>query len=108
MLIRLTGFPLKTCGNDKQKQPFKIVILGLDTGIQGISNLNTKDPKYLLTATLLVISVTLVLPFISVGRKLFGFTALPLSFLILMGVIIASYIISAEVAKKVFYKKVRF
>jgi len=23
MLIRLTGFPLKTCGNDKQKQPFK-------------------------------------------------------------------------------------
>lgn len=64
--------------------------------------------KYLLTATLLVISVTLVLPFISVGRKLFGFTALPISFLVLMGVIVALYIISAEVAKKVFYKKVKF
>ena len=64
--------------------------------------------KYLLTATLLVISVTLVLPFISVGRKLFGFTALPISFLVLMGVIVALYIISAEVLKKVFYKKVRF
>jgi len=64
--------------------------------------------KYLLTATLLVISVTLVLPFISVGRKLFGFTALPISFLILMGVIVALYIISAEVLKKVFYKKVKF
>ncbi len=64
--------------------------------------------KYLLTATLLVISVTLVLPFISVGRKLFGFTALPISFLVLMGVIVALYIISAEVVKKVFYKKVKF
>ena len=64
--------------------------------------------KYLLTATLLVISVTLVLPFISVGRKLFGFTALPLSFLVLMGIIVALYIISAEVLKKVFYKKVKF
>ncbi len=41
--------------------------------------------KYLLTATLLVISVTLVLPFISVGRKLFGFTALPISFLVING-----------------------
>jgi Mg2+-importing ATPase len=64
--------------------------------------------KYLLTATLLVISFTLVLPFISVGRKLFGFTALPISFLVLMGVIVALYIISAEVLKKVFYKKVKF
>jgi Mg2+-importing ATPase len=64
--------------------------------------------KYLLTATLLVVSVTLVLPFISVGRKLFGFTALPISFLVLMGVIVALYIISAEVLKKVFYKRVRF
>jgi Mg2+-importing ATPase len=64
--------------------------------------------KKLLTATLLVISVTLVLPFISVGRKLFGFTALPISFLVLMGVIVALYIISAELVKKVFYKKVKF
>ncbi|MFZ3137997.1 MAG: magnesium-translocating P-type ATPase [Thermodesulfovibrionales bacterium] len=64
--------------------------------------------KYLLTATLLVISITLVLPFISVGRKLFGFTALPISFLVLMGGIVALYIISAELVKKVFYKKVKF
>lgn len=64
--------------------------------------------KYLLTATLLVISVTLVLPFISVGRKLFGFAALPISFLVLMGVIVVLYIISAEVVKRVFYKRVKF
>ena len=61
MVIRLTGFPLKTCGNDKQKQPFKIVILGLacppsfwrDPGIQGISNLNTKDPLFYLISSVL-------------------------------------------------------
>ena len=64
--------------------------------------------KYLLTATLLVITVTLVLPFIPIGRDLFGFTALPISFLALMAVIVALYIISAEVAKKIFYKRVRF
>jgi Mg2+-importing ATPase len=64
--------------------------------------------KYLLTATLLVICVTLVLPFITVGRKLFGFTALPSSFLVLMGVIVFLYIVSAEVLKKAFYKKVKF
>jgi len=33
---------------------------------------------------------------------------LPLSFLVLMGIIVALYIISAEVVKKVFYKKVKF
>ena len=47
MLIRLTGFPLKTCGNDEQKQPAKIVILGLDPGIQAVFNFNTKDTKEL-------------------------------------------------------------
>jgi len=64
--------------------------------------------KYLLTATLLVVCVTLVLSFIAVGRKLFGFTALPSSFLVLMGVIVFLYIVSAEVLKKAFYKRVKF
>jgi len=44
-VIRLAGFPLKSCGNDEQKQTLKIVILGLDPGIQGVFNLNTKDTK---------------------------------------------------------------
>jgi hypothetical protein len=34
--IRLTGFPPKTCGNDRQKQSLRIVILGLDPGIQAV------------------------------------------------------------------------
>jgi len=37
-VIRLTGFPLKTCGNDEEKKPPEIVILGLDPGIQGVFN----------------------------------------------------------------------
>ena len=64
--------------------------------------------RQLLTATLLVIIATLVLPFTTAGEELFGFTPLPLSFLVLMGGIVVLYIISAEVVKKVFYKKVKF
>jgi hypothetical protein len=47
MTMILTGFPLKTCGNDKQKQVVKIVILGLDPGIQSLFNSNTKDTNLL-------------------------------------------------------------
>ncbi|OGW23805.1 MAG: hypothetical protein A2X59_10015 [Nitrospirae bacterium GWC2_42_7] len=45
---KLTGFPPKTCGNDKQKQSLNIVILGLDPGIQAVFNLNTKDTYFLM------------------------------------------------------------
>jgi Mg2+-importing ATPase len=58
--------------------------------------------------TLLIVGVALILPFIPIGGRLFGFTPLPIYFLVLMGVIVATYIASAEAAKKVFYKKVRF
>ena len=40
---------VKTCWNDEQKPPLKVVILGLDPGIQGVFNLNAKD-SYFLTA----------------------------------------------------------
>ncbi len=43
MTITLTGFPPKTCGNDEQKQSVKIVILGLDPGIQCLFNIKAKD-----------------------------------------------------------------
>jgi Mg2+-importing ATPase len=63
---------------------------------------------YLLTATLLIAFVTVALPFVPVGSRLFGFTPLPLSFLALMGLIVSFYVISAELVKKIFYRKVRF
>jgi hypothetical protein len=44
-IIILPGFPLKTCGNDEQKKSRKMVILGLDPGIQDVFHINTKDTK---------------------------------------------------------------
>jgi Mg2+-importing ATPase len=62
--------------------------------------------KYLLTATLLVIVGTLVLPFTVLGQ-LFGFGPLSLTAALLIGIIILAYILAAEVAKRVFYQRVR-
>ncbi len=68
----------------------------------------SRPGKYLFTATLLIVGVTLILPFLPIGGRLFGFTPLPISFLVLMGVIVASYIAAAEATKRVFYNKVNF
>jgi Mg2+-importing ATPase len=68
----------------------------------------SRPGKSLFIATLLIVGATLILPFIALGGRLFGFTPLPISFLVLMGVIVAVYIASAEAAKKIFYKKVQF
>lgn len=64
--------------------------------------------KYLLTATLLIASLTLAFPFARIGGRLFGLTPLPISFLALMGAIVILYVISAEVVKRAFYKKAQF
>ncbi len=66
----------------------------------------SRPGKYLLTATLSVVAATLLLPFTPLAA-LFGFGTLPISYLLLIGVIVACYIISAEMAKKVFYKRVK-
>ncbi len=63
--------------------------------------------KYLAAATLLIAAIAFIFPFIPVG-KLFGFTQLPNSFLLLMGGIVAFYIIAAEMVKAVFYRRVKF
>ena len=57
MIIILTG-PPKTCGNDEQRQTVKIVILGLDPGIQGLFNINTKDTKFIEHFNLSQVSTT--------------------------------------------------
>jgi P-type Mg2+ transporter len=62
--------------------------------------------KYLFVATLSTVVMTLVLPFTSLGL-IFGFRPLPMSFLLLVGVIVTGYIISAEVAKTIFYRRVQ-
>jgi Mg2+-importing ATPase len=66
----------------------------------------SRPSKYLSTATLLVVIVTLILPFTPLAR-LFGFGPLPISFLLIVGIIIVLYLIAAEITKTVFYRKVK-
>jgi Mg2+-importing ATPase len=63
--------------------------------------------KYLLITTMLIVVVTLILPFTPLAG-IFGFSPLPILFLLLIGTIVLFYIITAEIVKTVFYKKVKF
>ena len=63
--------------------------------------------KYLLIATLSIVAITLILPYTPLAG-IFGFTPLPVPFLLFIGLIILLYIFTAEIVKKVFYKKVKF
>jgi Mg2+-importing ATPase len=67
----------------------------------------SRPGKYLLIATVSIFSATLVLPF-SPLAVLFGLSPLPVLFLLLIGLIVLFYIITAEITKNVFYKKVKF
>jgi P-type Mg2+ transporter len=66
----------------------------------------SRPAKYLLMATLLTVIVTISLPVTPLG-EIFGFSRLPIPFLILIGIIIMAYIITAEMVKTIFYKKVK-
>ena len=57
----------------------------------------------LLWATLGVVAITLVLPFLPLAPTL-GLTPLPPSFLALVGLIVVMYIFSGELAKRLFYR----
>ena len=63
--------------------------------------------KPLLWATVSTVVVTAALPYTPLG-PFFGFSPLPLSYLLFIGVIVALYIVSAEIAKFIFYKRVKF
>jgi Mg2+-importing ATPase len=67
----------------------------------------SKPSRYLLVATLLIVIVTILLPFTPLA-ELLGFQPLPVTVLLVIGVIVALYVIAAEVTKRSFYKRVRF
>jgi Mg2+-importing ATPase len=67
----------------------------------------SRPGKYLLIATLSIVTVTFILPFTPLAR-IFGFSPLPVPFLLIIGLIILLYIITAEIVKKIFYKMVKF
>ncbi len=63
--------------------------------------------KYLLMATLGVVCVTLILPSTPLAGLL-GFSPLPPVFFVLLGAIVALYMVAAEAAKSIFYRVVKF
>lgn len=66
--------------------------------------LKSKPGKALLTATLLVALVTILFPYTPLGR-LFGFAPIPLPYILTLLLIVVLYTVSAEVAKRFFYKR---
>ncbi|CAA9890281.1 Magnesium-translocating P-type ATPase [Candidatus Methylobacter favarea] len=66
----------------------------------------SRPGKYLLTATFLIIVVTLALPYTPIAH-LVGFQPLPLSLLALLGLIVMLYLTTAELAKHIFYRLVK-
>jgi Mg2+-importing ATPase len=67
----------------------------------------SKPGKYLLMATLLIVVVTILFPFTPFA-ELLGFQPLPMTILLVIGMIVALYIIAAEMTKRSFYKRVNF
>jgi len=67
---------------------------------------SSRPSKYLLIATLLVVFATVALPYTPLGG-IFGLTPLPLSFILLILTIVSLYVLSAEIVKAFFYKKVK-
>ncbi len=68
---------------------------------------NSKPGKYLFWATLATVATALIIPFTPLA-PLLGFQALPLRFLLVLGAIIALYVIAAEAVKHIFYQLVKF
>jgi Mg2+-importing ATPase len=67
----------------------------------------SKPGKYLLTTTLFVVVATILLP-ITPLAELLGFQPLPITILLVIGIIVVLYIITAEIVKRSFYRRVNF
>jgi len=67
----------------------------------------SRPSRYLLLATIAVVIVTIILPFIAFA-KLFGFVPISPSFILFTVIIVGLYILSAELTKRVFYRRVKF
>ena len=63
----------------------------------------SRPGKFLALAIFLCTAVTLILPYTPLAGSL-GFSPLPPLFFVLIGILIALYILLAEVAKKIFYR----
>jgi len=62
--------------------------------------------RYLFIATLLIAGFIIVLPFTPLA-PIFGFTRLTGTFLIVIGLIVVSLVVTTEIVKHIFYKKIK-
>jgi P-type Mg2+ transporter len=67
----------------------------------------SKPGKYLFWATTATVIAALIIPFTPLALLL-GFQALPLRFLLVLGAIVALYVVAAEAVKHLFYQLVKF
>ena len=67
----------------------------------------SRPSRSLMTVTLLVGVATFILPFTPLSEP-FGFTKMPVYFLAIVVVIVAAYIVTAELAKKIFYSREKY
>jgi P-type Mg2+ transporter len=67
----------------------------------------SKPGKYLLIATLVIVVVTILFPYTPLA-ELLGFQPLPMTVLLVIGMIVVLYILAAEITKRYFYKRVNF
>ena len=68
--------------------------------------LKSRPGKYLVITTLLVVAAVLILPYTGIGR-LFGFEPLPAYFLLIVAAIVFTYAGFVEIAKHIFYKRMK-
>ncbi len=67
----------------------------------------SRPGKYLLITTLVIIVATFVIPYTPLGQ-VFGFEPLPVWFLFIIVVIVLLYTAGAEIAKRIFYRRIKF
>jgi Mg2+-importing ATPase len=67
----------------------------------------SKPGKYLFSATLSVVVATLMLPFTPLAG-IFGFSRLPVWYFLYIGMVVLGYIVTAELAKTIFYRRLKF
>lgn len=65
----------------------------------------SKPNKYLAISTFITISIVMILPFTPVGG-IFGLSEIPLYYILIIGLIVCAYALSAEILKKIFYRSI--
>jgi len=68
---------------------------------------HSRPASPLMVTTILIVTLTVLLPFIPFVRNLFGFKPLPLFFYAALGLVVMLYVIAAEIVKRYFYRHVR-